>query len=261
MKLEFLTTKQMTTEQTQAIDTALQAHGIDIDDEKYETLCQCVNEELEFYIRQLPRDRPDSKAKTIKQIEDLQYALRALRPTARHILHDMVNETDIGRTMTKSGITNVMFEQLDLHVDMGRFNKWVSDDDGNLPHASLYGFCLNVLQDACNLVLKKEEQEVVKWMCSNRGINYKPEATIEKHIPNIKGGRPIDECKRSLAGVLAEIFEKGTGRRATETESGAFDDFLSACLAVVEPAKETGATNRKLIRAALEHVPKPRRNK
>lgn len=83
----------------------------------------------------------------------------------------------------------------------------------------------------------------------------------EKYDPPIvaSNGRPQDRRKHALVRKLAMAFERWTGRKATDSESGPFDDFLSACLTACN-LKGAG-TNRKLIRAALHkptgQVPKP----
>ena len=79
-----------------------------------------------------------------------------------------------------------------------------------------------------------------------------------------KGGRPTKQREQELVQHLASVFVQATGRKATYTDSGPFDEFLSACLQACN-LKEGERTNRKLIQKALykttRYIPKPRKKK
>lgn len=90
---------------------------------------------------------------------------------------------------------------------------------------------MRAIQNACESILSGREKYDPAWVASN--------------------GRPQDRRKHALVRKLAMAFERWTGRKATVTESGPFDDFLSACLTACN--LNGVGTNRKLIRAALHN--------
>lgn len=106
----------------------------------------------------------------------------------------------------------------------------IAKDDKELP---LTMMCVvkRVIQDACGSILSGREEYDPPIVASN--------------------GRPQDRRKHALVRKFAMAFERWTGRKATDSESGPFDDFLSACLTACN-LKGAG-TNRKLIRAALHN--------
>ena len=107
----------------------------------------------------------------------------------------------------------------------------ISKDDKELPITMVF-VVMRAIENACESILSGRENYDPAWVASN--------------------GRPQSWHKQAFVGKLAMAFERWTGRKATDTESGPFDDFLSACLIACN-LKEGAGTNRKLIRAALHN--------
>ena len=136
-----------------------------------------------------------------------------------------------------------------LHIASARETELVSilnniaKDEKELPF-TMVCVVMRAIRDACGSILSRREEYAPAFVASN--------------------GRPQEQRKHALVKELAMAFERWTGRKATYTESGPFDDFLSACLQACN-LKEGVETNRKLIRAALYnpngHAPKPRKTK
>lgn len=269
MNLNFLRTKQLTDDQTRAIDKALLGHNIDVPAGggygQFDWLCERIENALVGYIKLKDR-RPQSRADVLTDIERLRSAFDRVgggtMSGAKGILIEAAASTKASELFHHTGLNQDLHDMLDRIMETGegayghipeKFdNSWLFD----YGQVGIQVLAWEMIKEACNLALSEAPPASI----SSQVQQETPvKNIIEVHTPNAKGGRPKDDDKQQLVRDLASAFSDATGRKATETESGAFDNFLSACLAVVEPAKDTGNTNRKLIRAALNYVPKPRK--
>lgn len=264
MNLQFRTTWEMTPEQAQAIDAALKSHRITVPDGwqygQFDWLCERIERALKVYA--LTKDgKPQSRADALTDIEKLQSAFERIGSGAKGIISEAALHTMTERITHQAGLSNAIPEaigrmQYDGTGAFGQCSEDVSEALCNRdPGASLFSLAWSLLNEACDIALSGEPPK----SCITGLTGWEDANIIEAHTPNVKGGRPTDVAKQDLVRDLASEFHAATGRRATDTEAGPFDDFLTACLAIVEPPKPAGTSNRKLIRKALEHVPKPRR--
>ena len=256
--MPFITTGQMTEEQAQAIDKALEDHNINVPDGGqfggFDWLCEWIEVELRWYVI-CKDDRPQSRADALGDIERLRYALNGTGPSARGILSEAAHATKAQELFHHTGL-DVLSARVEEIAKTGKgafgdipdeLGYWLSDNPGMCALSSL---AWSLLSEACEIALCVDPP-LSMW--SNG------KTIVEEYTADTKGGRPKGEAKQQLVRKLAATFKDATGRRATDTAAGPFDDFLTACFAVIEPPNQKGTSNRKLIHKALEHVPKPRR--
>lgn len=258
MSAPFSFTKELSASQCTAIDRALREHGITLADEKFDWLCGDVEQALTWYINNR-NHKSSSRAVALADIRKLQDALKLLDGTAGAILCDAtlytLTEKRIHATGMESDLINALCEQDCTGKGLSpELQKEIFEEDSD-PFWSFYRLAVSMLNEACKLTLSDTPPTSI--------YNEQEDIVTEKIA---KGGRPEKSVERVLTRDLAWAFEKVSSRPATDTPSGPFDEFLSACFQVINP-NPTHATNRKLIRASLPkynksvHVPKPPKTK
>jgi len=244
VSIPFSYTKRLSQEDVDTIDRALKNHGLEIDDAHFDLLCYQVELFLEQYLSDRDCKMP-SKADALSAIRKLHDVLIQTEQTGAGILPETMMHTRAQKWVHASGAQEALLDAVGEGLA----------DAGEAPSGSLYSLCMSALIEACELALSENPPPAV-WTCEGETD------VVSAHTA--KGGRPTNDAIRALTLRLAQTFQSLTKQRATDTEYGAFDDFLSACLTIVDPTRERG-TNRKLIRAALYdvpwRVPKPRRKK
>jgi len=258
MSLPFLSTNQMTYQQSAQIDKALSDHGIIVEDGGayggFDWLCDRVEEALAIYLHCSAIPKPDSRSHALAKIERFRRALSDIEgSTAAAILSDCSMLTPTQAILDVAGLNHEIATRIDELLANGsdalspELEERLYD---SVPSFSFYSLAVDTLTEACELALSDNPPAA---------IYDKERDVVADHVAG--SGRPVDRDKHDLIRELAYTFKAATGRKATDTESGPFDDFVSACLAVIEGEKLSGTTNRKLIRKALGYVPKPRRKK
>lgn len=155
-----------------------------------------------------------------QQIRDLASAIRNLSSTAKYIL-------------SKSGVHTSVRKDMLKH-DEGTLRDLLLRHPTNIP--------IMMLEQACSVALEKNPPP---------GI-YEQESQYDV-VPIVKTGRPVNYDQRILCWYFAQIFEKFSGKKASDTEAGPFDDFVTACMTTFDPKRmtTTGRSSRKVIRATL----------
>ncbi len=252
--LPFSITKELTIDQCKAIDKALEAHKITLDNKSFDWLCERIENALHQYLhnRQFVTE---SRSDVLRKIARLRNAMTDAQGAAHHVLEEAALHTLTEKIAHQAGLEKEIRQRIErMQYDgTGAFTEATEDVSEALtdrdPGADLFWMAWPLLLEACEIALQESPPESI-----GTGADIVTAATASS-----KGGRPPNVAKKELIHTLASEFRVATGRRATDTESGPFDDFLAACLSVVEPVKPDGTTHRKAIREALKHVPKPRR--
>lgn len=239
-KREIVHIETLTEEQFQNIDFILQRQCIVLDDDKFYRFIHRIEDELQAYSRYLKQENDEilkqqnARRNVIKKIEDLKHALTTLPASANSILN-----AAIGFTKTQAALERATRE---LMTDTPKFNELMAihaEDDlfqvGGLPY-----FVLTALIEACEIALSP-----------NPPLYPSPhtEENIVDRFVN-KGGRPKNTTEQDLVLTLAIMFKNATGIEPTSYEEGAFSEFLTACLTIVEPKRDE-KLNRDLIENSL----------
>ncbi len=258
MSAPFSFTKELSASQCTAIDRALRAHRITVTDENFDWLCSSVEQALTWYLN-LCNWKPSSRAGAFTDIRKLRDALKRLdRRTSGDIISAASSYTLTQKRLDATGkissLIDAIYEQWSTGAGVTpELSNEISEKDDGRPDYSFYRLAVSMLNEACELALSDTPP---------KDIFNEQEDIVTMRVA--KGGRPEKLDERELTKDLAQAFKTATGHPATDTEYGAFDDFLSVCLEVINLKKEQG-TNRKLIRAALYnkpgHVPKPPKTK
>ena len=233
----FSLTKRLSGKQRIDIDKALRRHRIMLDELSFSSLCSQIEIQLMHYLwaEKDPRKNKISRPEFIRDVERIQKALEALSVRSRDILSWCSLHTEPHRNLE---------ELVNVH---DFFKKLNGDDFDNerINGVDVFGFSVLLLKKTCELAL------------NNPPLDIGGEGNVVESNTAVSG-RPTNHNKRRLVYGLASAFSSATGRKATDTANGPFDDFLSACLEVVIP-KYKAESNRKLIKSALDwDVPKPR---
>lgn len=227
----------------------------------FDWLCGQIEGELASYVF-VKNFKPDSRADALATIERLQKTLTDIEKSNScfTILQETAMHTITDRIAHEAGLHIEISERMGkMEYDGTTAFGAASDEVRNAlaernPGHSLFSLAFSLLKEACEVALRDNPPASLIGEILETG-----QSIVDTNTAAIKGGRPTDTAKQDLVRSLANCFTAATGRRATDTEAGVFDDFLSACLVIIEPQKPDGTSNRKLIRKALEHVPKPRR--
>ncbi len=252
--LKFKQTGETTDEQTQAIANALKRHGITVPGGGgygcFDWLCERIKGALLSYIS--TKDwKQQSRADALADIERLHDAMCRMGGDATTIIRECALLTNTEKLFWHMGLEPLIVERYDsiMQNDKPEYGEvsnelaeWINDNHDH--GVSLSSLAWSVLKESCELALSNTPPE--SYMPPDNGKDI-----VEANTANTKGGRPTDEAKQSLVQELAWEFEAVAKRRASDTPKGPFDDFLTACLAIVEPSKGAESGNRKLIRTAL----------
>ncbi len=267
--LPFAITHEMTGEQAQAIDRALKGHNIIVPDGSecgcFDWLCERIEVALNAYAFTKTWKPPQSRAEVLKDINKLQSALELMGSEAKGVVMEAAIHTEAYELFHHTGLDKELQPMLDRIMETGIGAHGNLSDSRTSSFEWLFDYgqiglreiAWNMIEEACRLALSDDPPK--SWQAGIDVFGTPDRSIIESHTPSVKGGRPRDDAKHELVRELAREFEAVAHRPATETEDGPFDEFLSACLSIVEPTSADRTTNRKLIRKALEHVPKPRK--
>jgi len=287
MNASFSLTGKLSDEQREAIKIALRTQRIEMSDEAFFRLCLRIEDVCVTYIRAKRMKPAKSEAETRKEIKKLLRVLENLSITAFRVLSETSTVTPTYELLKEFAETTDALLQnencLDFHnkryapAILAYLRQWVcrgSDDfdcgrfapkESNLYQIpdTLPSMAHSLLLEACRMALSKKPPARIKGLFIP--ISDSDDKNDSVFGPNVvRGGRPKKIQERKLVLRLACVFKEATGRRVTASPSGAFDEFLSACLKVVN-LKVGAETNRKLIWAALHlptgHFPKPRKKK
>jgi len=164
--------------------------------------------------------KPYCGVKTAKdEIRRLLSAINSLSPSARHILNKSAKYTN-------------------HYLDFLETGEYVRSDLNYV----ITGFSLGLLGEACAVALLEKPLS---------GI-YEKDSEYEI-VPIVKNGRPVNFVQRMLCFSFWRIFENYTGKKASDSVSGPFDDFVTACMTTFDPNWMTtmDRSNRKLIRVSV----------
>ena len=207
------------------IKMVLDGHEILIDPEQFEHLIFETWDDIQIF--KLNRHPYCGVKKAQKEIRNLLSAINSVSPSARHILNKSAKYTN-------------------HYVDFLETGEYVRPDLFYV----ITGFSLGLLGEACVVALLEKPLP---------GI-YEKDSEYEI-VPIVKNGRPVNFLQRSLCFSFWRIFEKYTGKEASDTVSGPFDDFVTACMTTFDPDWMTtkGRSSRKLIRATLPKYVVPKK--
>ena len=237
----FERTGQLSDAERKDIVNALKQKGIFLQGEKLDSMFQNISVALqkrnEYKINGLRVSRKTAG----REIEKLRSALSSLSCSSIMILEEAANHTYAHKYLTLKRISEEIF------VWNGS-PEWSQLITPKTIAFSLGDFCMDTLKAACEIALQTNPPESA----------FHDTNIIDRYI--LEKGRPQNWLIKMLCNDLANIFKTATGQTPTETEDGAFDCFLSACLKVIEPDSESreAHSHRKVIRTSL---PKHREKK
>jgi len=239
MSASFSFRKKLSEDDCSAIAHALKEHKLELSSEVFERLCDAVGQALVWYFYN--RDgKPSSKAETLVEIKRLQKGLANLSETARYVLEASAQHTLTQKRFDASGETWNLWNALNAQWSTGKgIDFELTGEHDNVPMPSLCQFAVLMLKESCEVALSGKFPE------SKRGDELDIVSACVA-----PGGRPRDYTKHELVKDIASAFTSATKHKASDTPHGPFDDFLTACLKILNP-DQVSTTNRKLIRAAL----------
>ncbi len=230
-----------------SISDILKQSGISLKEETLDEMFEAIGDALRETVKRIEDEFEDpvlnSQANARGEIMKLLCALRSLSYSSHLILEEAATFTQMHEHIASRGIAKDLYE-------------WrpTADFISRLENHELYHYVIenlnlgrlatNALEEACKIALS--------------------DANIVDRYTS-KSGRPPNVQYHILCQDLAEVFKAFTGKEPTSSPSGAFDDFLSACLKIIEPNR--GAEdNRKLIETSLPkyqktRCPKPIKNR
>jgi hypothetical protein len=217
----------LTAKHKATIKSVFDRHRLSLPPERLDWLCKRIERAWAWWAacNSMPTTRATAREMRA-EVGALFRALKKLSGNTVDVLRWHALETDVFRIADKTRRIPGLIEAMQ------------NEEDGMEPQEVFFDVAFRLLYEACASA------------GSGESLPYYGGAASAEEALAAKAGRPPAGGDAELVRELASAYRIATGRKATDTPAGPFDDLVSAVFDIVQPGKErTGF--RRLIRNAL----------